>query len=186
MENALETVIADLEALIHDTNNAFWNIPPLTAEFLQHVIFIRKPKRVLEIGTSNGYSALRMAQALSHSGGVLYTVESNDERFAMAAENFKKAGVGDTVQQIKGHAPEVLSSIEGIFDMIFLDATKMEYQSYVDFLYPKLSEGGIVVADNCISHCAELQNFLQFMKMSPLFKSVLLPFDNGVLFAQKV
>lgn len=187
MQNLLETVIEELEAVVKDTGNAFWNIPPATAALLQWLIKVHKPSRVLEIGTSNGYSALRMAQVLSHSGGVLYTVESHAERFATAEKNFARAGVEGLVHQVKGHAPEILSSLEGGFDMVFLDATKMEYQSYVDFLYPKLSIGAIVVADNCVSHGDDLymQKFLQFMKETPLFSSVLLSFDNGVLLAHK-
>lgn len=187
MQNLLENVIEELEAVVKDTGNAFWNIPPATAALLQWLIKVHKPLRVLEIGTSNGYSALRMAQALSHTGGVLYTVESHAERFEMARLNFEKAGVGEIVHQVKGHAPEIFSTLAGSFDMVFLDATKMEYQSYVDFLYPKLSAGAIVVADNCVSHGDDvyMQKFLQFMKETPLFSSVLLSFDNGVLLAHK-
>jgi predicted O-methyltransferase YrrM len=187
MQSLLETVIDELEVVVRETNNAFWNIPPATAALLQWLIKVHKPLRVLEIGTSNGYSALRMAQALSHTGGVLYTVESHAQRFEMAKANFEKAGVGEIVRQLKGHAPEILSSVEGTFDMAFLDATKMEYQSYVDFLYPKLSAGAIVIADNCVSHGDDvhMQKFLAFMKETPLFSSVLLSFDNGVLLAHK-
>lgn len=186
-DEKIERVLEDLEK----TAGSFWNVPRSTGSFLNIITRAIKAKKVLEVGTSNGYSGIFLAEALSHNQGTLYTVESHKERFALAAANFKKAGLDSHIEQILGHAPEVFVDFakrreaqEG-FDVIFIDATKMEYKSYLEALMPFLKPEGVLVADNCLSHKSELEDFLEFTQKSPFLQSTLLPFDNGLMLCLK-
>lgn len=171
---------------LEKTRNIFWNIPKNTAEFLQMLIHGLQAKKVLEIGTSNGYSGIFLASALAQHDGLLYTVESHHERFFSAQENFKQAGLEKFIKQIYGHAPEILSEITEIFDLVFIDATKMEYKSYFQAFASKIKKYGIIVADNCITHAKDLHNFMEFIKTNADFQSCILPFDNGLLMSIKI
>jgi len=184
MEAKILEVLRELEN-IKGRESLFWNVPRTTGEFLNILVRVSGAKKALEIGTSNGYSGIYIAEGLSHNGGLLYTVESNDERYKLAAKNFKKAGVLDFVRQIKGHAPEILPEVGSDFDMVFIDATKMEYKSYLDSLIPMLKGGGFVVADNCLSHADEVRDYVSYLNSRPDMKNVLLSFDNGLMLSLK-
>jgi len=120
-------------------------------------------------------------------------------RFKFGGENFKSAGVDAFVERIKGHAPEVIyekfyedkselrvkSEFAGFFDMIFIDATKMEYFSYVKAIYPLIREDGLIVLDNFLSHSADMEGLLSQMSTLGLSETFLLPIDNGLFFCFK-
>lgn len=168
----------------------FWNVSPETGSFLNMIVKSTGAKNVLEIGTSNGYSGLWFTEALSHINGKLYTVESHKERFHLAKEHFSEAGVGEYVEQIFGHAPEVFATPEFIsknlqFDLIFLDATKMEYGSYLEAILPFLKPGGLLIADNILSHQDVLNQFVLTVQQKRELQSVVLPLGSGLLMALK-
>lgn len=175
----------------------FWNVPRETGNFLNMLVRASGARKVLEIGTSNGYSGLWFAEALSHTGGKLYTVESHRERFELARKNVEEAGAENVVRQIFGHAPEIFSQPDfldlmaedggaGEFDLVFLDATKMEYRSYLDAVEPLLRKDGLLVADNVVSHRDELENFFAAVQKNREFRSVTLPLGSGLLVALKL
>lgn len=180
MEERIEKILSELE-MLKDKTSGFWNVPRTTAIFLQMMVMVTRATKVLEIGTSNGYSGIYLAEALSHTGGHLYTVESHKQRFEMARENFKRSGLQDHIQQIFGHAPEILHALSGPFDLIFLDATKNEYQSYLENVWPLLQEGGVCIADNCTSHADELADFFSAIRSRNDMEHILLPWDNGLM-----
>lgn len=170
--------------------NPFWNIPPETGKFLNILVRSIQAKAVLEVGTSNGYSGLWFAEALSHTGGKLYTVESHQERFDLAGRHFEAAGVEQFVEQIFGHAPEIFSTPEFVsqklmFDLIFLDATKIEYKSYFEKVLPLLKSGGVMIADNVLSHADELPDFMAAVQQNSQLTSVVVPIGSGELMAIK-
>jgi len=169
-------ILAELEKFTRD-RNPFWNISRETAETLYSLAKSVNAKNILEIGTSNGYSGIWLANACKK----LYTVESHGERFEMARENFGKAGV--KVRQIKGHAPEILSAIKETFDMAFIDATKYEYPLYLKAVLPKLKKGGLFVADNIDSHASSLKKFFTIIKTAEKFY---IPVGTGLLVIRKV
>ncbi len=206
MEARVLKVLRELEN-VNDRESLFWNVPRTTGEFLNIQLRIMNARKALEIGTSNGYSGIFLAEGLSHNKGLLYTVESNSARYDAAAENFAAAGLEKYVRQIKGHAPEVLAELcadgasgdggmradgasgdasGGLFDFIFIDATKIEYKSYIEILIPKLRTGGVIIADNCISHSGEVQEYVAYLNARPDLQNVLLTFDNGLLFSLKL
>ena len=166
---------------LEKTSKTFWNISRETAEFLHVLAEGIHTKNILEIGTSNGYSGIFLASACRK----LYTVESHKERFNLAAENFKKAGLEHRIKQVKGHAPEILGSLRAKFDLVFFDATKYEYASYLETVLPKIAKGGFVVADNVESHKNELGAFFKEVRALKNVKVFYVPIGTGLLVLQK-
>lgn len=188
MDQKVEKILRELESP-HLDEAPFWNVPPATGVFLNSLVGLVKAQKVLEIGTSNGYSGICLAEALSHTDGVLYTVESHQKRFAMAKENFAKSGLEKFIRQVPGHAPEILYEKERewdwLWDLVFIDATKMEYQSYAEFLVGRVRSGGLIIADNAVSHGREMKGYLDFVNSHPDLRTVVLPFDKGVALSVK-
>lgn len=184
MDQKIAKILNELEE-IKDHFALYWNVPSTTGKFLNMLIKLTKAKKVLEIGSSNGYSGIYLAEALSHNKGMLYTVESHKKRFMLATENFKKSGLDPFIQQIFGHAPEILIGLKEKFDFAFLDATKWEYKSYMEVLLPKIKKGGFILADNAISHGDEMSDFIKFVSQNSQLESILLPFDNGLMLSYK-
>lgn len=106
-------------------------------------------KKVLEIGTYVGYSAICMARALPNDGH-LTTLEVNDEIEWLSAKYFKRSGLDAKITQIVGDALEIIPNLDDTFDMAFIDGDKREYIQYFDAVFPKISQGGLIVADNVI------------------------------------
>lgn len=183
MNERAQLVLSRLER----TRGDFWNVSPDVGLFLNTLVKLLGARKVLEIGTSNGYCGLWISEALSHTGGVLYTVESHRERFALARESFEEAGMSSFVRQIYGHAPEVFeqpfgekSEVLSGIDLVFLDATKIEYASYFYKVLPLLSTNALLLADNAISHKKELKEFFEATEKSGMEHS-LLPLGSGIL-----
>lgn len=178
------SVCKDLENL-RIGENPYWNAGPETVSLLISYIQRIPQCRVLEIGTSNGYTALRLVPALVEVGGSLVTIESHKERGELAATHFQSAGVGDVVTLVHGHAPEIFDSLTGVFDLIFLDATKYEHTSYIQALLPLMSERCIIVADNIHSHEEAMKPFIEYMYSLPGFSVEILSTETGILVAEK-
>lgn len=189
MTEKIYAVMRQLEQLA-EKGNSFWNISAATGKFLHILLKTQKAQKVLEVGTSNGYSGLWFAEALLHTGGKLYTVESHEERFLLAQKTFQEAEVGSVVEQLRGHAPEIFSTPEFQnralqFDFIFLDATKMEYAAYFEAVLPLLRPGGLLVADNVISHRGELEAFFKLLSTHPELDVVEIPLGSGLMLCYK-
>ena len=116
---------------------------------LAMLIGLCKAKRVLEIGTYAGYSAICMARALP-ADGQLVTIEINDEIEWLSTKYFAKAGLQDKITAIVGDASKVIPTLDGQFDMVFIDGDKREYIAYFEAVLPKLAPNGVIVADNVI------------------------------------
>lgn len=186
MHAKITTVLEKIEKDIAASENATWNISRETGIFLNTLVRIKKPKRILEIGTSTGYSGIWLAEPLLTLKGELVTIESHDERFAIAAEHFKKAGLENVVKQIKGHAPEIFPEIDGNFDMMFFDATKTEHTSYFAACESRLETNGIIVTDNIISHKDELAGYISMVQKKHNFQNSILPIGTGLMISLKL
>lgn len=161
---------------LEKSSEQFWNIPREVGQILYFLVRGKRPKRILEIGTSSGYSGIWLAKALSDNAaefgamGELVTVESHAERFVLAGQNFEKTQLNGFIKQVKGHAPEVFETEEliksGRFDLMFLDATKKQHEEFLKQGLPLLSEGGMLVADNVLSHAEVMSGFLKFAEDS--------------------
>lgn len=173
--------ISKLLKTLEKTSGTYWNIPRATGQFLNLLIKNQNYKTVLEIGTSNGYSGIWLAEALSQTGGHLYTMESNKKiRFYLAQKNFQKSGLKN-ITQILGHAPEDLPQTPKNFDLIFLDATKEEYLSHFEALKNRVNKRGMILADNLNSHRTTLSAFVEAAKNEPGWKTFELNLGTGLL-----
>jgi caffeoyl-CoA O-methyltransferase len=142
-----------LRALAEETRATLDAPQMLTGEiegrFLEFLVFLARPRLVLEIGTYSGYSALSMAQALP-DGGRIVTCELDPERVAFAERHIAAAGFGDRIEVRQGPAGETIAALDGPFDLVFIDADKPGYLGYYEAVLPKLSARGLIVVDNVL------------------------------------
>jgi predicted O-methyltransferase YrrM len=182
VNKTVKTLLKELEK----TRLKYWNISPETGFFINQIIKDQKYKTVLEIGTSNGYSGIWIAEALSKTKGHLYTIESHKkERALLAQENFKKSKLERTITLIIGHAPEVIPKSPKNFDMAFFDATKYEHLDYFSSIKKRIKKGGIIITDNAISHKKELKPYFENIKNSKEWTTTLLNIGSGLLISIK-
>lgn len=169
MTSQITQVRRKLQNLPHEF---YWNIAPEVGKFFCSIVLLQGYAAVLEVGCSNGYSALWFAEALKQTGGNLFTVESNKQRQHQASRHFQQAGVDNIVTLIKGHAPEIINEHPEItdLDLAFFDATKSEYPSCLKTIIPRLKPTGIIIADNIKSHWQINQDFIQAAKSLENYK----------------
>ena len=115
--------------------------------FLKTLLLIRKPMRILEVGTAVGFSALLMSE-YAPEGCRITTIENYEKRIPAALENFRRAGKEEKITLIEGDAAEVLKTLEEPYDFIFMDAAKGQYIHYLPEVLRLLPEGGVLVSDN--------------------------------------
>ncbi len=108
-----------------------------------------RPRRILEIGTYTGYSALCMAEGLTDDG-ILHTIDINEELETMVRSHIAKAGFENKIQFHIGNAMQIVPALNETFDLVFIDADKENYSHYYDMVFDKLRTGGIIIADNVL------------------------------------
>ena len=123
---------------------------PVAGRFLELLVWFGRPQRVLEIGTFTGHSALAMAAALPE-GGRIDACELSPERAAFAQRWFDRSPHGSKIALHVGPALETIGRLEGTFDLVFIDADKGGYVDYYEAVLPRLSERGLIVADNTLA-----------------------------------
>jgi predicted O-methyltransferase YrrM len=155
------------------------NITPDTGRFLWILVRAARATRILEVGTSNGYSTIWLADAVRATGGRVVTLEHDPNKVRLARENLQRAGVAGWVDVQEGPAAETLRGLPGPFDLAFLDADRASYRTYLELVVPKLAPGGLLVADNVVSHRSELEDFLTRVKAHPGLLSVTVPIGKG-------
>jgi caffeoyl-CoA O-methyltransferase len=142
-----------LRALAHETRETLGSPGMLTGavegRFLEMLVFLAQSRFVLEIGTFSGYSALSMAPALP-AGGRIVTLELSDEHADFAERHIAEAGLADRIEVLRGPAIESIATLDGPFDLVFIDADKPGYLDYYEAVLPKLAERGLIVADNVL------------------------------------
>lgn len=116
---------------------------------LKMISLMMQPHCILEIGTFTGYSTICLAQGLS-ADGILHTIDNNPEVVAVAEKYFREAGLDGKIVRYLGNAMDVVNSIEGPFDLVFIDADKENYLNYYEAVFSKLRPGGIIIADNVL------------------------------------
>ena len=121
----------------------------LEGRFLEFLVFATKAKRVLEIGTYSGYSAVSMAAALP-PGGHIDTCEIDEKHASVARRYIDEAGLSDRITVHLGPALDTIASIEGEFDFVFIDADKVSYRAYYESLLPRLAGAGLMAIDNTL------------------------------------
>jgi predicted O-methyltransferase YrrM len=157
-----------------------------------------RPKCILEIGTFTGYSALCLAKGLDE-GGVLHTIEIDDELESMARKYFLKSGLGDRIVQYIGDARQIIPSIKKPFDLVFIDADKRQYSDYYSLVFDKVPVGGFILADNILwngkvvepeaaseEQTRGILEFNNLVQNDQRVRNVILPVRDGIMLVQKI
>ncbi len=162
------------------------NITPDTGAFLAVLVKAMHARRILEIGTSNGYSTLWLADAAASIDGDVTTIELSPQKMAMARENFARAGLENRITQREGDAGTHLQQFgDGDFDLVFLDSRRSSYLEWWPDLKRILGAGGLLVVDNATSHAEEMAGFTDELRRDPAFTTSLVPVGKGEFLAVK-
>ena len=169
----------------------------LQGKLLEMISLIHKPRRILEIGTYTGYSAICLAQGLTDDG-LLHTIDHNPELEDFARHFFTEARLEHKIVQHIGEALEVIPAIPGPFDLVFIDADKENYVSYFEMVLDRMPAGGIVLADNVLwdgkvirepqpkdSETQGIIRFNQFIRNHAEVQKILLPYRDGLTLIRK-
>jgi predicted O-methyltransferase YrrM len=191
MDSDLRTVLAELyrfgrqnDAAQVATERRMLNITPETGQLLRMLVIAGNLRQVLELGTSNGYSTIWLADGCRCTGGKVITVEKNPTKHALALENLREAGLEAWVEARLADVGHALPNLHG-FELIFLDSDRDEYVAWWPQLQSALRPRGLLIVDNATSHAPEMAPFAQAVEATAGFSSVLLPVGNGELLILK-
>jgi caffeoyl-CoA O-methyltransferase len=161
-------------------------VGPVEGAFLSFLVSMTRAKSVVEVGTFTGWSSIAMAGALPPGGSVV-TLDVNEETTAVASRYAEEAGVVDRIDFRVGPGIETLASLEGPFDLAFIDADKGGYIDYYEAILPKLAPHGLIVADNTLfgldsdgENAQAISRFNEHVLHDDRVEAVLLPFREGV------
>jgi predicted O-methyltransferase YrrM len=191
VSDPLDTVLTELERFgkVNDASTTehprrMLNITRDTGEFLAVLVRAMLARRVLEIGTSNGYSTLWLASAARAIGGLVTTVELAEHKIALASANFVRSGLAPYISVVHDDASEVFQRLsENTFDLVFLDSERSAYPKWWMNLRRVLRPGGLLVVDNATSHPEELTPFVTLVQADAAFFTSLVPVGNGEFLA---
>jgi predicted O-methyltransferase YrrM len=151
-----------------------------TGQFLFAFVAPQTDCEVLELGGSRGYSSIWLAAGVRNLGGRVLSLESDPAKVEVWRANVEEAGLDDWADLIEGDAFETLPPIDDVFDVIFLDAEKEQYERLFAEARGKLEPGAVVIADNVLSHQGTLGAYSQARQADPTLESVTLPLDRGL------
>ena len=171
---------------------------PVQGKFLELLVKLMRPTSVLEIGTFTGYSAICMGRGLTE-GAKLITLDINGELESMVRGFITKAGLEQKIDYRIGNALKLIPEISGNFDLVFIDADKINYAMYYDLVVDRLNPGGVVLADNFLwsgkvlaenrkkldKDTAAILSFNQKVQEDPRVENVMLPIRDGIMMARK-
>jgi caffeoyl-CoA O-methyltransferase len=151
-----------------------------TGQFLFSLVAPQWDCEVLEIGASRGYSSLWLAAGVRYLGGHLTSLEHDPKKIEAWHANIAEAGVEDWVDLIEGDARETMPVIDDVFDVVFLDAEKDDYERLFQVARTKVEPGALVIADNVLSHQETLGAYSRARQSDPTLESVTVPLDRGL------
>ena len=181
------------------------NVPiirPSMQSFLKLLLAMTQPKKILEVGTAIGFSALLMSEYGPEDCHIT-TIEKYEKRIPLAKENFAKAGKEDKITLLEGDAVEILSQLEGTYDFIFMDAAKGQYINFLPDIMRVLADGGMLVSDNVLQDGdiiesrfaverrnrtihSRMREYLYELKHHKLLETSIIPLGDGVALSTKV
>jgi predicted O-methyltransferase YrrM len=171
---------------LEDRLQRFRNVEPETAELLGVLVRAMQARRVLELGTSNGYSTIWLADAAEAVGGSVVSLEVEAQRTALARDNLAQAGLAAFVELRTADAGEQLAAFaDDAYDLVFLDAERPAYVGYWPHLVRILRPNGLLVVDNTLSHANQLTEFSELVYGDERVTSTLVTVGAGVLLAVK-
>jgi len=170
------------DAALADRRARYRNLEPDSAALLAVLVRALRPRRVLELGTSSGYSTIWLADAVRTIGGHLASVDIDLLRTQLAEENLRLADVRDWVQLITEDAADTLAhSVDGSWDLILLDAEREKYAGYWPALVRVLAPAGLIAVDNALPHADELTEFRAIVGADERFIEAVAPTGTGLL-----
>jgi predicted O-methyltransferase YrrM len=189
----LDTLKAELErfgkandAATNDRSRRMLNITRDTGELLAVLVRATAARRVLEIGTSNGYSTLWLAEAAGEIGGSVTTVEFAEYKIGLASANFARSGLSPFITLVQDDAGRLLQRTDqSAYDLIFLDSDRAGYLGWWPHLRRVLRPGGLLIVDNATSHVEQMAPFVVLVTTDPDFATCLVPVGNGEFLAVK-
>ena len=170
-----------------DRKQKMLNLERSTAELIHILLLSSGRKRVLEIGTSNGFSAIVIGATLQSIDGAvpLTTIEQDPLKVAGARTNIAHANLSFIVQVIQGSATEVVNELAGPFDCVFFDADRLSAPEQLQILLPKLESDVLLLTDNVLSHPQEVEAYIAAVEQLPGFVSIIVPVGKGLHIAHR-
>jgi predicted O-methyltransferase YrrM len=163
-----DTVLREIEEM--GKKSFIPSIGPVKGKILAEVVRKLKPRKILEVGSLYGYSAILITKN-SPANAEITTVEKNPEHAGITEQNVERAQLENQIKVIQGDAMEILSKLPGPFDLVFLDAEKTQYMDYLKAVEDKLHQGSVVVADNVGVFQDQMQNYLHYVRNTGRYRS---------------
>jgi len=184
-----EKILSNLEK----TQKSFWNLDRYCANFLYELVLMKNAQHVLEIGTSNGYSGIWILKALEETKGTLTTIEFWEKRQRIARENFAHLNldkiaepkIGSAIVVLEDLADEINKNKRKQYDFVFIDANKKEYLDYFKLVDKMLLKGGVIVADNILSHKEKTIRYVENLFSNKAYSSDILEIGAGMMLSVK-
>ena len=164
--------------------------------FLENISRMIVPRRILEIGTFTGYSTICLAKGLSDDG-IIYTLDINEELEPLFSKYFVQSGLDKKIKFIAGNALKTIPALDEQFDIVFIDADKMNYINYYDLIIDKVRSGGYILSDNVLwsgkvleekrdKETELIHQFNQKLAADPRIQNVIIPVRDGINLARKL
>ncbi len=163
-----DAVLKEIEAI--GQRSFIPSIGPVKGRILAEIVKKTRPKRILEVGALYGYSAILMAKNSPPSVEIV-SVEKNPEHVRIAKENIKRANMEGSIRMVEGDGRTELGKLTGSFELVFLDAEKTQYLSYLKAVERNLHKGSVVVADNVGIFKDQMQDYLEYVRNKGPYKS---------------
>ena len=183
----------DILQKLEKTRTDFCNLDRQSANFLNTLIKINNSKRVLEIGTSNGYSGIWILKALKETSGKLTTIEFWEKRQSVARKNFKtccpdvevEPKIGSAIVILEDLLEEIKQGKREKFDFVFIDANKKEYISYFKLIDEMLEDNAVILSDNILSHYEKVEDYVNLLFDRKDYQSQILDLGTGMMLSRK-
>jgi predicted O-methyltransferase YrrM len=192
MDTQLQTLLNELyqqgqdnDARQADRRYKMLNLEPETARFLSFLVRSSQRTRVLEIGTSNGYSTCWLAWSVQQTGGHITSIDREAHKHTLADANLRHLGLRELVDLRSGDATELVAALPGPFDCVFFDADRYSAPAQLDLLLSKLSSSALLLADNAISHPTEIAGYLAAISALEGFEHMIIPVGKGLSIAYR-
>jgi predicted O-methyltransferase YrrM len=161
------------------------NLEPDTARLISLFVRSSRRQRVLEIGTSNGYSTLWLAWSVRPHNGRVISIDRDAGKQELADANLRRAGLREGVELVLGDATEMVRGLAGPFDCVFFDADRVSAPEQLHLLLPKLQDDTLLIADNALSHPDEIAGYLAALQALPEFDLLVIPVGKGLCVAYR-
>ena len=163
-----------------EVNERSLAVEPTTGRFLFSLVAAQEGCEVLEIGGSRGYSSIWLGAAARYLGGHVISLEQDPVKAEAWRRNVEDAGLADWVELREGDAFETIELLDDVFDVVFLDAWKGDYETLFALARRRLEPGAMIIADNVVSHAETLDAYCAARQADPTLSSVTVPLDRGL------